>query len=261
MNQDLSISLQQTKLPFRIKFATFLSKLSFLPNSLALSLLTNKDRVLWNKHIAEKKALLQKADFNNRNTQADLYEFSADEENILNTLNPSFKKVLVLGSGAGRESIAFAKRGWEVTSVDHSSLLLNQLRKKALELGYSLPTCLKDLTAGFPLLESKFDLITFWGGTYFEIPDSNSRVELLKKCRYHLASEGTILIDIPTNVANADKMSVSWSPTESFQQGFPSFEALKNELGMCGLGIKVESPFVMLGSTFSEQSRVLRVAN
>lgn len=87
-----------------------------------------------------------------------------------------------LGAGFGMHSIPLARRGCSVIAIDTSSLLLDELRKRA----EGLPVrAVEDDLLSFPrYLDSRVDLILCMGDTLTHLPDRQS-VETL----FSLASE------------------------------------------------------------------------
>ena len=68
------------------------------------------------------------------------------------------KKVLELGCGQGRDTIHFAKNGYDVTALDYSPVGLKALNEKAESMGLAVNTVEHDLRKPFPVEDGAFDL-------------------------------------------------------------------------------------------------------
>lgn len=120
-------------------------------------------------------------------------DFFPHEKKLLDRLQLKPDRVLVLGCGNGRDSIALAREGWQVTGIDFSSPLIEAARSKAQELGLPVEWHCRDVTEGFPEVGS-FSLICLFGMFYSYIPGRVRRVELFKACRNRLRKEGVCLV-------------------------------------------------------------------
>lgn len=80
--------------------------------------------------------------------------------------------VVDLGAGFGMHSIPLARRGCPVIAIDTSSLLLDELRKRAE--GLPIRTIEDDLLSFPRYLDSKADLILCMGDTLTHLPDRRS---------------------------------------------------------------------------------------
>src|SRR5215469_15208621 len=74
---------------------------------------------------------------------------AADQQadQILALAQPAGKSMLDLCCGPGRHSIAFARRGFQVTAVDRSPLLLTRAKQHAAEVGMKCEWILSDMRA------------------------------------------------------------------------------------------------------------------
>lgn len=70
-----------------------------------------------------------------------------------------FRRVLELGGGQGRDTLFFAGRSFEVSTVDYSRKGLDDIRKKAGEAGLShrIETVYGDIREGLPFGDGSFD--------------------------------------------------------------------------------------------------------
>lgn len=102
--------------------------------------------------------------------------------------------MLDLGCGPGRHSVAFAQRGFAVTGVDRSALLLNRARERAAEAGVTIEWVEEDMRrflrpAAFNLACSLF---TSFG--YFESEADDLRV--LRNVHASLKDSGVFVIEM-----------------------------------------------------------------
>lgn len=105
-------------------------------------------------------------------------------------------KVLDLGCGMGRHAFAFARRGFDVTGIDLSPLLIQQAKvalQKEPELRCRLHFMEANLFALPPL--GKFDVVTnlFTSFGYFEKDEKNAA--LFRVAAEHLNPEGVFFLD------------------------------------------------------------------
>ncbi len=103
------------------------------------------------------------------------------------------RRVLDLGCGSGRHTIAFAKRGYgDVTGIDLSPALLAQARAEAAELGLTIRFLERDMR---DVPEESFDLILnlFTSFGYFETDEENASV--ITNAARHLSTGGWFILD------------------------------------------------------------------
>lgn len=99
------------------------------------------------------------------------------------------RRALDLGAGLGVHAIPLATRGWQVTAVDTSRALLDQLATRA-----AVRIVHGDLADATQHLEGPFDLIVCMGDTLTHL-DSNASVELaLRGAARVLAPNGTLVL-------------------------------------------------------------------
>ena len=101
-------------------------------------------------------------------------------------------RALVLGCGPGRESLALAARGFEVTGLDREEGLLSRASEAARRRGLSLRLVLGEAT-DFRLGE-RFDHVVVFSGLLDMVLPRARRVALLARAREHLAPGGRVLV-------------------------------------------------------------------
>ena len=110
-----------------------------------------------------------------------------------NTNLDSQPSVLDMACGAGRHSVAFAKKGFKVTAVDLSQRLLSEAKKNSLEARVNINFVLSDIREY--KADQQFDLILnlFTSIGYFENDEDNFAV--IKKAHSMLKIGGYFVLD------------------------------------------------------------------
>jgi SAM-dependent methyltransferase len=135
---------------------------------------------------------------------------AADEvAQILAIAEFSGHTVLDLCCGPGRHSVAFAARGYDVTGVDRSPLLLDKARQRGIENGAAIEWVLDDMRrfvrpAAFGLACSLF---TSFG--YFETEEDDLRV--LRNVHESLKSGGIFVMEL----ISKEHLARAWESTRS----------------------------------------------
>lgn len=103
-------------------------------------------------------------------------------------------EVLNIGCGAGRESIALARRGFDVTGIDISENMIKSAKElsKSHNLNIEFDVC--SATDIDRYKDSNFDYIIFTRALYSYIPRKNLRIEVLRKAKKLLSNSGLIVI-------------------------------------------------------------------
>jgi SAM-dependent methyltransferase len=89
-------------------------------------------------------------------------------------------RVLVLGSGGGREAIALARTGYEVVGVDYNAELSAKALENAAKHGVKIAFLVQEVSA-LELPSNSFDLAVLFAGMYSTMPTRRRRVQFLKK--------------------------------------------------------------------------------
>jgi len=124
---------------------------------------------------------------------------------------PKTGKILDVGSGPGRYSLALAEKGFEVTLADISQNELDLAEKNFAESGLAADgfvcTCASDLSA---FEDNSFDGVLVMGPMY-HIHCEDERIQVLREARRVLKPHGTALIAFINNFG-ALKSSVTEFP-------------------------------------------------
>jgi SAM-dependent methyltransferase len=101
-------------------------------------------------------------------------------------------RVLVLGCGPGRESLALARAGFTVTGLDREPGMLARARALAASAGLEIRFVQGEAT-GFALGEL-FDCVIAFSGLYNMLLPGSARIDLLRGARAHLEPGGQIVL-------------------------------------------------------------------
>lgn len=124
----------------------------------------------------------------------DLMEELADKMESFSDFPP--KKILELGGGNGQFSVTAAKRGYDVTMIELTSVAVELTNKLAEK--YKIGSNLRVIQGDFyeVELQDRFDVICYWDG--FGIGSDSDQQKLLERIDDWLAPNGTVLMDIYT---------------------------------------------------------------
>ncbi|MDX1625711.1 MAG: class I SAM-dependent methyltransferase [Wenzhouxiangellaceae bacterium] len=113
---------------------------------------------------------------------------------LLSGIEPRPRRVLDLGAGPGRHALPLAEAGTEVTAVDTSALLLDELQRRAADLGVEIETVREDMRSF--RRPGAFDLaLVMWTSFgYFE--DEDDHTEVLERIHENLDEDGLLVLDL-----------------------------------------------------------------
>ena len=119
-----------------------------------------------------------------------------EAERLINLITRSLNlssgnKVLDMACGSGRHAVIFAKKGFEVTAVDLSELLISEAEKNAAENNVEIKFVVSDILKFH--IESQFKIVLnlFTSFGYFENDDENFQV--IQKA-YDLTEDGGFFV-------------------------------------------------------------------
>ena len=104
-------------------------------------------------------------------------------------------RILLAGSGTGRDLIGLRRLGYEVTGVEPSAEVVEIARQHLDRLGMSAPM-LTGLIQTVDL-SGPYNVVIFSNGCYSLIQGTAMRVAALRRVAQHLAPDGRILVSYP----------------------------------------------------------------
>jgi len=114
---------------------------------------------------------------------------SAAEKALLEHVPFRQGKGLVLGVGGGREAVALARLGFEVTGLDFIPELVARAGENARARGLAFEGLVQDMTR-LNVPAAAFDIAFLLAGTYSSVPTSRGRLALLGRVREALRPGG-----------------------------------------------------------------------
>ena len=101
-------------------------------------------------------------------------------------------RVLLVGSGAGRDLLALHRMGYDVTGVEQVSSLVTASRTLAERHGVSIPVSEGRIQT--VQLNGMFDAVIFSLGCYSYVQGHDARVAVLRRLGQHLGRVGRVLL-------------------------------------------------------------------
>jgi SAM-dependent methyltransferase len=99
-----------------------------------------------------------------------------------------------LGAGSGFQSIPLTQLGFEVTAIDFSQVLIEELQKHAEERHLKVHTVIDDLLRFPQYLKEAPELILCMGDTLTHLPSWETVQDLIAKAYLHLAKGGHFIL-------------------------------------------------------------------
>lgn len=106
---------------------------------------------------------------------------------------PERERVLVIGSGVGRECFALARAGWRVTGVDFAPAMIEEARRGASLRELEVEFLLGDIR-NQPLERSSYAAVLFTYDVYSFLPGQQARREVLQRLRAILRPAGHVFL-------------------------------------------------------------------
>ena len=119
------------------------------------------------------------------------------EQALYERFVPADSHLLVIGCGSGRDLVALAQRGAQVTGIEPAGSAVREARRMLLERSLSgsvIEGFFEDAT-----VSGEFDAVIFSYYCYAAIPVSRRRIEALKKAARLLAPGGCIVVSYAAN--------------------------------------------------------------
>jgi SAM-dependent methyltransferase len=154
------------------------------------------------------------------------------EKTLLQGITGQGRRLLVLGVGGGREAIALAQMGFQVTGVDFVTQMVPRALSNAQRAGVQISVLAQDFS-DFPFAPECYDVVWLSAGMYSSIPTRKRRVRLLASIRKGLTPGGYFLCQFlfypnagrPSKLEYLEKI---WAHL--------TFGYVENEQGDCLLG-------------------------
>ena len=124
-------------------------------------------------------------------------DFVAAEQQVVDLLALSgvvSGRVLDLACGPGRHALPLAARGFDVTAVDGSTYLLDELRQRCESQDLSMAIHHADMRSFES--ENGFDLVLSMHTSFGYFEDEDEDLELLRRIHGQLRPEGQLLLDV-----------------------------------------------------------------
>ncbi len=175
----------------RVILAYFAVRLGTLIDRLALMIMTPDDLVAFTRRHYRKTQVVDAWCSESKMSEG----LHIGEKNLLATIPRRSGRVLVLGAGGGRESIALAARGYAVTAVDFVPEMVVRMQVNAEKMGVRVSARVDDfLKADFPA--QSYEVVWLCAGTYSSIPTRDRRIRFLRKVRATLVPGGHFLCQL-----------------------------------------------------------------
>jgi SAM-dependent methyltransferase len=120
-------------------------------------------------------------------------EIDADVLSRMREIVPPPSRVLVVGSGAGRESFALAREGFRVRGIDFSPAMIEQARRGAREHDLDVRFDEGDVRS-HRMEPGSLDGILFTFDVFSFLPGSGPRIALLRRMRDWLTPGGVVFL-------------------------------------------------------------------
>jgi SAM-dependent methyltransferase len=121
------------------------------------------------------------------------------EEALAERFFPAGSHLLVIGCGAGRDLIALAERGCQVTGIEPSASALRQARRALADR--KIPAALMEGFFEDEPIQDSFDTVIFSYYSYASIPVSRRRIEALRKAAGLLEPGGHVVVSYASRLA------------------------------------------------------------
>jgi SAM-dependent methyltransferase len=174
----------------RVFAAKSLIRLSRLADALALMVMRPADLIEFGRRTYSRPGTI--AEWGSGETvDAGL---SGAELQLLDHLPARQGRLLLLGVGGGREAIALARMGFEVTGVDFVPEMVELARANAAMRGFKIDGLVQNL-GDLRLPAESYDVAWLSAGMYSSLPTRERRVGMLRKVRQALRSDGFFLLE------------------------------------------------------------------
>jgi 2-polyprenyl-3-methyl-5-hydroxy-6-metoxy-1,4-benzoquinol methylase len=118
--------------------------------------------------------------------------FFDNEKEILENLPNKKGRLLLLGSGGGRDAIALAKVGFSVTAIDFIPGMIEKTLENARRHGVKIEARVQEISK-LQLDIDPFDIIWFSASMYSSVPTRKRRIASLRLLKGNLRASGIII--------------------------------------------------------------------
>jgi SAM-dependent methyltransferase len=124
---------------------------------------------------------------------------------------PAGGRILVVGSGTGRESFALAQAGWKVLGVDFAPAMVASAASEAARRGLEVDFRARDVR-DLELEPGSLDAVLFTYDVYSFIPEASQRLRTLSRLRSWLRPDGVVFLSARRagSVYERAILSVQW---------------------------------------------------
>ena len=123
-----------------------------------------------------------------------------DEIHLLERMPVRTGRLLLLGIGGGREAIAFAQRGFEVTGVDFVPEMVAHAKANARRHHVEIEALVQDIS-DLEVAQASFEVVWFSTDGYSFIPTRRLRISMLQRLHHALRPGGCVVCRFSWNTS------------------------------------------------------------
>ena len=116
------------------------------------------------------------------------------ESRLLELIPARHGRLLVLGVGGGREAIALAQMGFDVTGADFIPEMVEKAQANAAKRGFRIDGLIQNI-GDLHLHPESFDIVWLSAGMYSSLPTRARRVGMLRRIHRALKLDGYFLLE------------------------------------------------------------------
>jgi len=147
------------------------------------------------------------------------------EKKLVDTYLSNTKKLLVVGCGAGRETVSLAKSGFDVTAIDIAPEMVRQTKKLCAEKKVVASVLTMDASS-LNFKENTFDAVLFFNCVLDQIHSHVKRAKTVKKA-YSILKRNGIAIAVSNNALQPGEKFMYWK--EHVKHGFTYLKNRKHD--------------------------------
>ncbi len=127
---------------------------------------------------------------------------NGDEVHLLEKMPVRTGRLLLLGIGGGREAIAFAQKGFDVTGVDFVPEMVAHAKASARRHHVEIEGLVQDFS-GLEVAQASFEVVWFSADGYSFIPTRRLRISMLQRLHHALRPGGCVVCRFSWNASGA----------------------------------------------------------